>query len=463
MQNRVLFLLALVSLPATAQLRVGRAAVDITPPVGVPMAGYYYVRVSEGVHDPLHAKALVLEENGVKAAMVALDLVGIPRKFVDAAREQIGKTTGVPPANVMISATHSHTGPEMGGRLLGVQPATKKLADEYLNGLPARIAESVRKAEADLQPARVLVATGREDSVSFVRRYYMKDGTVGWNPGKRNPNVVRPVGGIDPEIPIAVFETPEGKPLAVYINFACHQDTTGGMLFSADYAYTISRLLSEVKGADVMTLFTIGAAGNINHLDVNNPGPQSSPAEAERIGVILTGDILKAWPHLKEIDPGTLKVSHEAVTLPLAEYKSGDVEKARGIVARYGVKNADPFYTRVNAFKILELDERHGEPIHAEVQVISLGNQLAWVGMPGEIFVDLGKEVKVASPFPHTILAALANGAIGYIPDRAAYPQGAYEVVASRVAPGGGERMVDSAIRQLIALRGSYGSEISFH
>ena len=423
------------------------------------MAGYYYVRLSAGVHDPLHAKALVLEENGVKAALVALDLVGAPRTIVDAAREQIARTTNVPPANVMISATHSHTGPEMGGRLMGVKPETKREADAYPARLPGLIARSVRDAELDLQPARVRMAVAHEDSVSFIRRYYMKDGSVGWNPGKHNANVVGPVGTIDPDIPIAVFETPAGKPLAVYVNFACHQDTTGGLQFSADYAYTLSRLLSDVRGADVMTLFTIGAAGNINHIDLSNPDPQSSPAEAERIGTILAGDVLKAWRNLVEIDPQPLRVSREMVTLPAAEYKAEDIEKARAVVARYGQPNGDPFYERVKAFKLLELNERHGEPIQAEVQVITLGHQLAWVGMPGEIFVQLGKSLKALSPFPHTILAELANGAYGYVPDRASYPQGAYEVVSSRVAPGAGEAMVDAALRQLIALRGSYGPD----
>src|SRR5438477_137714 len=84
-------------------------------------------------------------------------------------------------------------------------------------------------------PAGVRVAAAREDSVSFIRRYYMKDGTVGWNPGKNNPNILAPVGTIDSDVSIVSFETPAGKPLAAYVNFACHLDTVGGMQFSADY------------------------------------------------------------------------------------------------------------------------------------------------------------------------------------------------------------------------------------
>src|SRR5436190_11356517 len=149
------------------ELRVGRAAVKVTPPAGMPMAGYYYVRLNEGVHDELYAKAVVLEKDGVKAAMVALDMVNIPRRFVDAARSQISKSTPVSGARVMISATHSHTGPEMGSRLKNVSPETQRIVDGYYAELPRLIAESVRTAAADLHPARVRVATAREDSVSF--------------------------------------------------------------------------------------------------------------------------------------------------------------------------------------------------------------------------------------------------------------------------------------------------------
>src|SRR5687767_1548005 len=104
------FLLAALSCFA-AELRVGRAAVKITPPAGIPMAGYYSIRLAEGVHDELYAKALVFEKDGVKAALVACDLVGIDRSIVEQARKAIEAGTGIRGDQVMISATHSHTGP----------------------------------------------------------------------------------------------------------------------------------------------------------------------------------------------------------------------------------------------------------------------------------------------------------------------------------------------------------------
>jgi neutral ceramidase len=295
------------------------------------------------------------------------------------------------------------------------------------------------------------VANAREDSVSFIRRYYMKDGSVGWNPGKNNPNIVSPVGTIDPDLAMVLFESTAGKPLALYVNFACHLDTVGGMQFSADYAYALSRLIAEVKGPDLLTVFTIGAAGNINHINVQSRDPQKGHGEAARIGTILAADVFKAWPELRPIEPGELRVSSDMVKLPPAAYDRAEVEKAKQIVGRFGKQGVDPFLDQVQAFKVVELEARDGRPFEAEVQTITLGEDLAWVGMPGEVFVEHGRALKSGSPFAHTILAELANDSLGYVPDRKAYPQGAYEVVSARVGPGSGELMVESAIRQLIA------------
>ena len=125
-----------------------------------------------------------------------------------------------------------------------------EIARRYAAELPARIAESVRQAHARLAPARLSAATGHEDSLSFNRRYFLKDGTLGWNPGKLNPKVVKPAGPIDPAVPVLCVETPDGKPVATYVNFAMHLDTVGGLQFSADYPYTLSGLLGRVKGPE---------------------------------------------------------------------------------------------------------------------------------------------------------------------------------------------------------------------
>ena len=448
----LLIFLVLLATPLLAELRVGGAQVDITPPKGMPMAGYYSVRLNEGVHDPLYAKAIVFEAGGKKAAMVSCDLVAIPREFVLEARAIISRETGVPGENVIVSATHTHTGPEMGLRLKGVDQKTMQLATAYHKRLPGLIAKSVADAEAKLTAAKISAGVGHVDSVAFIRRFWMQDGTVGWNPGKRNPKIVRPTAEIDPSLPVVFFQTPDNDPLTVYVNYANHLDTVGGMEFSKDYPHVLAQSLGTVFGGDLVTLFTIGTAGNVNHIDVNTATPQKGHGEAARIGTILAGETLETLRHMETLDPRTLQVSSRIVPLSTPELEK-DKAWADGIVARYGTDQAAAFYEQVYAFKTLDVLNQQGKPYEAEVQVISLGDQIAWVALPGEVFVELGKSIKIGSPFPYTIVTELANGLIGYIPNREAYPQGAYEVISARVAAGSGEKLVDAAIDLLIEQR----------
>lgn len=431
-----------------ADFQAGAASVDITPPPGVPMAGYYFVRYNQGTLDPLSAKAIVFEKDGSRAAVVALDLIGVPRDVVEQARVLVEGLTTVPGAHVMISATHSHTGPEIGTRVVNVDPGALARWTAWRNALPGKIADAVKAAEARLRPVPVRAAVTKEESVSFVRRFRMVDGTVAWNPGKLNPRIQAPVGTIDPDLS-ALFV----GDLATYVNFANHLDTVGGTAYSADYAGALSRVLQSVHGASHTGVFTLGCAGNINHIDVRRADPQKGAGEAARIGAILAADVLKSQPGAKVLAVGRPKVASVVVPLPLAPFEAAEVAQAKEVIAHYGGPEARPFYDQVRAFKVAELAARNGAPLDAEVQVISLGDQVAFVGLPGEIFADLGKSIKAASPFPVTIVVSLANGSLGYIPDRRAYAEGAYEVVSSRVREGGGELLVEAAGKLLTAAR----------
>jgi hypothetical protein len=328
------------------------------------------------------------------------------------------------------------------------------IALQYAAVLPRKIAEAVRRADAALKPARVRAGIGREESLVFNRRFHMKDGSVGWNPGKLNPNIIRPTGPVDTAVAVVSIEQPDGKAIATYVNYALHLDTVGGQEYSADFAFTLDRLLGEVRGRDQVTVFTIGCAGNVNHIDVSTREPQKGHGEAARIGTVLAAEVIKTLRRSSLVEVPALRVRTRLLGLPLPPVKDSDVEPARITAAKFGQPNAAPFLELVNASKIIDVVERKGRPVEAEVQVISLGDQVAWVGLPGEIFTELGMAIKRGSPFPYTIVAELANGSIGYVPDRKAYPQGAYEVVSTRCAAGSGEMLVDAATAMLIEIFG---------
>ncbi|GIW85993.1 MAG: hypothetical protein KatS3mg108_0317 [Isosphaeraceae bacterium] len=451
-------ILVLTALPAqAAELRIGAAQVDITPPVGIPMAGYYYVRPAESIHDPLYAKALVLDDGQTRAALVALDLISTSFDLVHDARKEIEATTGIPADHVMISATHAHTGPVIGthaasGGFGGDHPLARRFRAE----LPAKIAQAVSQADQQRAPARLRAAHGSESSIAFNRRFHMADGSVGWNPGKLNPAILKPAGTIDPDVPVLFFDSADQprKPLAAYVNYAVHLDNVGGTAISADLPAVLARLLADVHGPNLITLWTAGCCGDINHIDVTWPEPQHGHANAARMGTILAAEVLRTWPRLAEVPPGPLRVRRQIVSLDLPEVSDADVEAAQAILARVKDGSTPPptFLEHVHAYKVLDVAARNGQPWEVEVQVIALGNSVAWVSLPGEIFVELGLAIKQDSPFPHTIIAELANGSIGYIPSRRAYNQGNYEVISARCAAGSGERLVDAAVQILKTL-----------
>jgi hypothetical protein len=446
-----LTLLALAPLSARAgELRAAAASVPINPAPGTPLAGYYSPRGATAVLDDLHCKALVLEQDGTRVALVVCDLISLPRRTVLDARKLIEKQTGIPGAHVMISATHTHTGPVLvrdsaRDRLDG---GDSDLGRRYTESLPELIAKAVDQANRNLAPARVAAAVAQEGGLSFNRRFFMKDKTVSWNPRKLDPDVVRPAGPIDPDVAVLYFEAARARPVATYVNFAMHPDTVGGEAVSADYPGVLARLLGECKGAEMVTVFANGCCGNLNHRAIGWADRQQGPQEARRIGTVLAGAVCRTYPLLKPVAGGGLRAGSEVVKLPLAPVSKEDVARAQEVLKRV----RDPkttFLEKVKAYQVLDVAARDGKPWEVEVQVVALGDQVAWVSLPGEIFVELGLAIKKASPFPCTLIAELANGSVGYVPDRAAYAQGNYEVVSARCAEGSGEALVEAAVRLL--------------
>jgi hypothetical protein len=455
------FLAALtcISTARAGELRAGAAAMEINPPKGTPLAGYYSARGAQTVLDNLYSKALVLQQDDATVALVVCDLISLPRFTVTEARRLIEKRTGIPGTSVMLSATHTHTGPVLTRRsALDKLANDPDLARRYTETLPERIAQSVEEAQRKLAPVRLTAGLGKLEELSFNRRFFMRDGTVSWNPRKQHPDVVRPAGPIDPDVGVLLFESPKGKPLATYVNFAMHPDTTGGESISADYPGVLSRLLAETKGSDLVTVFANGCCGNLNHLANHWADPQNGPHEARRIGTALAGAVCTTYPKLQPVRGTVLRARTEIVKLPLPPITADEVAHAKEATQK-GANAKIPFLEQVKAYQVLDVAAREGKPWEVEVQVVALGDDIAWVSLPGEIFVELGLAIKKASPFKHTLIAELANGSIGYIPNRPAYPQGNYEVVSARCAAGSGEMLVETAIRLLGELKPTAKSE----
>lgn len=431
----------LTAWPVFAQapsLQIGTGSSVITPFLDQPLAGYYYPRFAEGVHDDLYAKAIVFDDGRERMVWVACDTISVARSAVDDARSRIQKQLGIPPDHVLISAIHSHTGPEF--------------LPEYVAALGHRIADAVVSAQGRIEPARAFVTTGQEAGLPHNRRYLMKDGSVVTNPGFLNPNIVKPVGDIDPRVPVLFAENGQGAPLVTWVNYAMHLDTVGGTWISADYPYFLGRMLAKFKGPDMLTVFTIGAAGNINHWDVRRPGPQRGFGEAQRLAEVLGAAVIRAYTHLEPVQEPRIHALSKTLRLPVRKVTPDEVAAARKIVAAPPQPGVDFTLELVKATRAVEIAGRKGEDLVTEVQALSLG-AVAIVGIPGELFVELGQEIQRRSPFANTFIVELANDNIGYIPTRAAFEQGAYEPTSAKMAPGGGEQIVSEAIGLLNELK----------
>jgi hypothetical protein len=197
----------------------------------------------------------------------------------------------------------------------------------------------------------------------------------------------------------------------------------------------------------------------VAHLDTSRPDPQRSYQEASRIGAVLAGDVLRVIQAAPVVNASPIRVSDEILHFPVPQYTQEEIDWATRTQATYNTAQAAPFLDLVKAARVLELNARKGKPLEAEVQVFTLGDKVAIVGFPGEMFAEFGLQLKEDSPFPITIVSELANGALVYIPNRIAYEEGNYEPTAARLPVGAGEKLVDSALDQLLKLARENGGD----
>lgn len=437
-------------------LAAGVAVADITPPTGWRMSGYFYERLNTSTSNPLQAKAVVFVQGDQSAALVICDLIGISPQVSREARRLASEKTGIPAANIAVIATHTHTGPlyfsalreHFHKRAVAEHGRDPHETIDYPKLLVEKIVETVVRAKAAARPVQIEVGVAVEKRLSFNRRFHMKDGTVRFNPGQQNPDIVRPAGPIDPDVGILLLREPGGeKPVANLTVFALHLDTVGGTAYGADYPWYLERDLRKTLGGELVSLFGTGTCGDINHIDVTTKDRR----RAEEIGSTLAATVLAERSKLRRVDRPSLAVRSETVSVTMQQFTEAQVAKAAADMAGIGTREM-PFLDQVETYKIMDIQWRGAGTLPLEVQVFRLARDVAVVTLPGEVFADLGLAIKKASPFKTTLVIELANDAPGYIPTKKAFTEGSYETVNSRIQPGGGEMMVEAAIRLLNAL-----------
>ncbi|MBE6358948.1 MAG: hypothetical protein E7057_06865 [Lentisphaerae bacterium] len=437
----------------------GYSQQDITPVYGQPLCGYFNPRPNKGAYDRLMVKAAVFRTGSEVAAVVSYDMClfdgGFFRK-VDAALAEAGSPLAY---KVLYSATHTHTGPYT-GPIFGKDPDP-----EYMASLERKTLEVLQTAYASLAPAELYTAATECSTLAFNRRYIMKNGKTLTNPGKLNPEIDHPEGGIDPKI-ILMEIRQNDRPALLIANISNHTDTIGGDIVSADWPGRMEREIQYNLGFDLPVMTIIAPQGNINHFNVKTTGSQTGYEEACRIGKAYANVILAELYQLKLQENCRLAVKtgeFEAPYLQLTDEEYAEAkrvyEENKDAVMEGGrdftsedIARGVPFVKKFFAEMAIGCRENPiaGKRIERQI-MIAFGEELAMVSLPSEPFVEIGQAIRAGSKYPLTILAALAMGEIGYVGLKQHYGNGGYETSPSRSLADRtvGDAMINGALELL--------------
>lgn len=433
-----------------SRILAGVAKVDITPsPVGTPLDGYAArkdgVGPSEGVHDRLHARALVLSDGREKIAIVAADLIGVDLELTKSIRESVEGEAGIVGKNVLIAASHTHSGPAFGvlDEVIPIPDTYREDVEDYRQTLERKITSAIWIANKNLRKAKVGAGKG-------------KIFTIGAN---RND----PTGSVDPEVGVLRVDDEKGDLMGVLVNYACHPTVMGAdnLLISADFTGYAMNLIEKKGGRGVVALFTNGAAGDISTRFTRH---EQTFGEVKRFGTILGVETLKVLEQIDTIDRLRLRSAVEEVHLPFRKLPTLEeamkmVEDSRKTLAELRKKGAAQPEIRVaettlqGAIGTLRLvKESKEKEIITEVQAIGI-NDITLIGVPGELLVEIGLDIKKKSGLKHVYIVSMANDYVGYIVTRKAYEEGLYEPLITRLSPAGGKIILDTALKLVVKTR----------
>jgi len=236
----------------------GFARIDITPPLGSPLAGYPQVRLADGMLDPLELCALAVRYEDKTALILSADVIYIMLSAATPLRKMISERTGVPEDQILLHGLHQHTSVRLGDRTNLPMKHTMSGDPAFLDVIYRKFCDAAQMAMDDLSEATVSVGEKETpEQISFIRRYHMKDGSVRANPGFLNPEVIRPAGEADNMVRLVRFHRAGKKDIAM-VNFCTHPDVIGGTKFSADWPGFVRR-------------FTEKALPDVHCLVVNGP------------------------------------------------------------------------------------------------------------------------------------------------------------------------------------------------
>ena len=401
-------------------LRAGTSRIEITPTIPITLAGYGSRKeLSRGVHDPLSARVVAFNQGSNHLVLVSIDNLGFYNGTAEPLRQAVLDACRLRPSELFLCAIHTHSAPT-----LTLNPEKGHPNNvQYTKWLQGKLVEVVRSALERLAPVQVGVGRG-SSPVGANRREVVQDNTgetkivLG-----RNPSLLT-----DREVQVLKITRTDRDELAgVLFAYSTHSTSLGprNYLISGDVHGLAEQFLEKYLGAGAVTPGFAGASGNVDPWFRILPGFNTTNGwipEPVLLGTMLGEEVAQVLGRIqKSATSGPIKTAIQTLQLP--RKKSTDEEA--------GATESPASF----------------------VMTAACVGDIAFVGLGGEVFNEIGQAIKTASPFPHTFVFTHCNGAAGYVPTSPSYPEGGYEVQSSAFAPGADDRLVDEAKRMLTELR----------
>lgn len=453
-------------------MKAGAATTDITPKAGVHLAGDVGgYRPGQSVRDSLHAKAVVFEQDGRKLCFLALDTTIITQEYTDRIRAAAATRYGFERDAVMVHATQTHSSPSIGHFMVDDDfppvPADRDFVRggdlPYADFASERAIEAIGRANAALETVQIAAGSGVLDGLAFNRRGILRNGKAGmpwFYSGLQQPlgptGYRHMEGPSDPEVGVLCARNREMRMLAMLLHHTCHPVNVYASkqpVISADWPGAWGQVLQKTYGSSLVPLVINGCCGNIN------PWPPFAPdfqPDHRRMGKALAEMSVKVIGSLAFGDSTILDWRRRHVNLPVRTVEAAELREAEEFLDKYpdppwlkdNPQRVDGNWSRAAWLKSIELLRRRSANIAYEAQVFRVGNT-AFVGLPGEPFVEGQLAIKIESPAYPTYVVHCCTQYMGYLPTREAYAHKGHEPFFCKVAPGSLEQVVEHAVGML--------------
>ena len=447
-------------------MKAGFARVDITPPLGTFISGYYQDRFAKAVLDPLQINMLAFATGESKALVAQIDTMALSDMVADKMLAAITAATGIDRSAIILHASHTHDGGQLAMTTLDEEESKKSALGKcfatdrlYLAHTITRAVDAAKNALEDLKEAKLSIGFSKAERISFGRRYLMKDGSVKTNPGTNNPEIVKPVGTADDTVQVLRIDRENAKPIAV-INFQTHPDVVGGETITADWPGLTRTVFEAATLQGCHCLVLNGTQGDVNHCNVlPRPGELNGLkrdfddvdrgyVHAQHMANVLAASALNVWLKCEPVKSDTLKFAVKTVRVPAQKAKESDEKnlawatkswqlheagRDEEVSKEYGWTGMELTTEVARAGRIVKMsehDDYHEVPLYG----VAVG-EVAFGGFPGEPFNEIGIAIRKASPFKLTMLSCITNGYIGYFPNAESFVQGGYESATSPFGP----------------------------